>query len=149
MKILVLNGPNLNLLGSRQPELYGAVSLKEIEKSLKQLASKLGVELEFFQSNSEGELVDKIQSAFGSCQGILINAGAYTHTSIAIRDALLAVKIPFVEVHLSNIFSREQFRHHSYLSDIALGVVCGFGANSYLLGLEALVEYLKEQSEKS
>jgi len=149
MKILVLNGPNLNLLGSRQPELYGAVSLKEIEKSLKQLASKLGVELEFFQSNSEGELVDKIQSVFGSCQGILINAGAYTHTSIAIRDALLAVKIPFVEVHLSNIFSREQFRHHSYLSDIALGVVCGFGANSYLLGLEALVEYLKEQSEKS
>jgi len=149
MKILVLNGPNLNLLGSRQPELYGAVSLKEIEESLKQLASKLGVELEFFQSNSEGELVDKIQSAFGSCQGILINAGAYTHTSIAIRDALLAVKIPFVEVHLSNIFSREQFRHHSYLSDIALGVVCGFGANSYLLGLEALVEYLKEQSEKS
>ncbi len=149
MKILVLNGPNLNLLGARQPELYGAVSLKEIEESLKQLASKLGVELEFFQSNSEGELVDKIQSAFGSCQGILINAGAYTHTSIAIRDALLAVKIPFVEVHLSNIFSREQFRHHSYLSDIALGVVCGFGANSYLLGLEALVEYLKEQSEKS
>jgi len=149
MKILVLNGPNLNLLGARQPELYGAVSLKEIEESLKQLASKLGVELEFFQSNSEGELVDKIQSAFESCQGILINAGAYTHTSIAIRDALLAVKIPFVEVHLSNIFSREQFRHHSYLSDIALGVVCGFGANSYLLGLEALVEYLKEQSEKS
>jgi len=149
MKILVLNGPNLNLLGTRQPELYGAVSLKEIEKSLKQLASKLGVELEFFQSNSEGELVDKIQSALGKYQGILINAGAYTHTSIAIRDALLAVKIPFVEVHLSNIFQRESFRHHSFLSDLALGVICGFGARSYFLGLEALVEYLKEQAKES
>ncbi len=149
MKILVLNGPNLNLLGARQPELYGAVSLKEIEKSLKQLASKLGVELEFFQSNSEGELVDKIQSALGKYQGILINAGAYTHTSIAIRDALLAVKIPFVEVHLSNIFQRESFRHHSFLSDLALGVICGFGARSYFLGLEALVEYLKEQAKES
>ena len=149
MKILVLNGPNLNLLGARQPELYGAVSLKEIEKNLKQLASKLGVELEFFQSNSEGELVDKIQSALGKYQGILINAGAYTHTSIAIRDALLAVKIPFVEVHLSNIFQRESFRHHSFLSDLALGVICGFGARSYFLGLEALVEYLKEQAKES
>jgi len=149
MKILVLNGPNLNLLGARQPELYGAVSLKEIEKNLKQLASKLGVELEFFQSNFEGELVDKIQSALGKYQGILINAGAYTHTSIAIRDALLAVKIPFVEVHLSNIFQRESFRHHSFLSDLALGVICGFGARSYFLGLEALVEYLKEQAKES
>ena len=146
---MVLNGPNLNLLGARQPELYGAVSLKEIEKNLKQLASKLGVELEFFQSNSEGELVDKIQSALGKYQGILINAGAYTHTSIAIRDALLAVKIPFVEVHLSNIFQRESFRHHSFLSDLALGVICGFGARSYFLGLEALVEYLKEQAKES
>lgn len=148
MKILVLNGPNLNLLGIREKEHYGAVSLSEIEKKLKQKAKNLKVSLEFFQTNYEGALVEKIQKAKGKFDGILINPAAFTHTSVALRDALLAVGIPFVEVHLSNIYKREEFRQHSLLSDLAIGVISGFGALSYALGLDALWESLKAQGKK-
>jgi 3-dehydroquinate dehydratase-2 len=143
MQLLVLHGPNLNLLGTREPGLYGSTTLAALEDSLRRLAAGLGVELDCFQSNHEGELVERIQGAAGRCQGILINAAAYTHTSIAIRDALLGVGIPFVEVHLSNVHAREAFRHRSLLADRALGVICGFGAASYRLGLEGLVGHLR------
>ena len=143
MRLLVLHGPNLNLLGQREPGLYGSRSLDEINAALMARAQALGAELECFQSNHEGALVDRIQAARGQCAGLLINAGAYTHTSIALRDALLAVDIPFVEVHLSNVHAREPFRHHSYLADKALGVICGFGPTSYSLALEGLVEHLR------
>jgi len=142
LKILVLHGPNLNLLGQREPGVYGSLTLADIEAALEQLAPELDAKLEFFQSNSEGALVDRIQSALGKVDGIVINPAAYTHTSIAIRDALLAVKIPFVEVHLSNIHSREDFRRRSYLSDAAVGVVAGFGPESYCLGLRGLAARL-------
>lgn len=139
MKIKVVNGPNMNLLGKREPEKYGGKTLSSINESLRSLAKDLQIEtIEFFQSNSEGALVDAIQESCGNVDGILINPGAYGHTSIAIRDAFLATEIPFVEVHLSNIYSREEFRHKSYLSDIASGVVAGFGPESYLLGLRGL-----------
>ena len=143
MRLLVLHGPNLNLLGQREPGLYGSRSLDEINAALMARAQALGAELECFQSNHEGALVDRIQAARGQCAGLLINAGAYTHTSIALRDALLAVDIPFVEVHLSNVHAREPFRHHSYLADKARGVICGFGPTSYSLALEGLVEHLR------
>ena len=146
MRLLVLHGPNLNLLGQREPGLYGSRSLGQINTALTARAQALGAELECFQSNHEGALVDRIQAARGQCQGLLINAGAYTHTSIALRDALLAVEIPFVEVHLSNVHAREPFRHHSYLADKALGVICGFGPASYSLALEGLVEHLRASS---
>lgn len=146
MRLLVLHGPNLNLLGQREPGLYGSRSLGQINTALTARAQALGAELECFQSNHEGALVDRIQAARGQCQGLLINAGAYTHTSIALRDALLAVEIPFVEVHLSNVHAREPFRHHSYLADKALGVICGFGPASYSLALEGLVEQLRASS---
>ena len=146
MRLLVLHGPNLNLLGQREPGLYGSRSLDEINAALMARAQALGAELECFQSNHEGALVDRIQAARGQCEGLLINAGAYTHTSIALRDALLAVDIPFVEVHLSNVHAREPFRHHSYLADKALGVICGFGPASYSLALEGLVEHLRASS---
>ena len=146
MRLLVLHGPNLNLLGHREPGLYGSRSLDQINSALTARALALGAELECFQSNHEGALVDRIQAARGQCAGLLINAGAYTHTSIALRDALLAVEIPFVEVHLSNIHAREPFRHHSYLADKALGVICGFGPASYSLALEGLVEHLGASS---
>jgi 3-dehydroquinate dehydratase-2 len=146
MRLLVLHGPNLNLLGQREPGLYGSRSLDEINAALMARAQALGAELECFQSNHEGALVDRIQAARGQCAGLLINAGAYTHTSIALRDALLAVDIPFVEVHLSNVHAREPFRHHSYLADKALGVICGFGPTSYSLALEGLVEHLRASS---
>ena len=146
MRLLVLHGPNLNLLGHREPGLYGSRSLDQINSALTARALALGAELECFQSNHEGALVDRIQAARGQCAGLLINAGAYTHTSIALRDALLAVAIPFVEVHLSNIHAREPFRHHSYLADKALGVICGFGPASYSLALEGLVEHLRASS---
>ena len=146
MRLLVLHGPNLNLLGQREPGLYGSRSLGQINTALTARAQALGAELECFQSNHEGALVDRIQAARGQCQGLLINAGAYTHTSIALRDALLAVAIPFVEVHLSNVHAREPFRHHSYLADKALGVICGFGPASYSLALEGLVEHLRASS---
>ena len=143
MHLLVLHGPNLNLLGIREPGLYGTASLAAIDGDLQARARGLGVGLDCFQSNHEGSLVDRIQEAAGRCQGILINAGAYTHTSVALRDALLAVAIPFVEVHLSNTHAREPFRHRSLLADRAVGVICGFGALSYRLGLEGLVAHLR------
>ncbi|MBM5803688.1 MAG: type II 3-dehydroquinate dehydratase [Cyanobacteria bacterium K_DeepCast_35m_m2_155] len=146
MRILLLNGPNLNLLGSREPGLYGAQTLAAIEASLQQQASGLGVVLETFQSNHEGALVDRIHQASGQVDGILINAGALTHTSIALRDALLGVAIPFVELHLSNVHAREPFRAHSYLADKAMGVISGFGPSSYKLALEGLVAQLKGAS---
>ena len=144
MDLLLINGPNLNLVGKREPTIYGAQTLDDIQVELSTLASQLGVELNFFQSNSEGEMIDCIQNSVGSIEGIIINAGAYTHTSIAIRDALLGVAIPYVEVHLSNIYSREEFRHKSFLSDKAVGLVCGFGSNSYRLALHGIVTYLKQ-----
>ena len=145
MQLLAIHGPNLNLLGSREPGLYGSTSLEQINDDLRRRAGMLGVEIDCFQSNHEGALVDRIQQARGSVDGILINAGAYTHTSIAIRDALLAVAIPYVELHLSNVHARESFRHHSHLADRAVGVICGFGAGSYGLALEGLVAHLCAQ----
>ena len=143
MDLLLVNGPNLNLVGKREPSIYGSQTLEDIKKDLLNLASELDAKLKFFQSNSEGEMIDCIQNSVGSIDGILINAGALTHTSIALRDALLGVAIPYVEVHLSNIYAREEFRHKSFLSDKALGLVCGFGANSYQLALRGIVAYLK------
>ena len=143
LSILVLNGPNLNMLGQREPGIYGAESLNDINLSLKEHGANLGADLSFLQSNHEGVLVDAIQDCLGKHQGLLINAGAYTHTSVAIRDAIAAVAIPTVEVHLSNIYRREEFRHHSYIAPLAIGQISGFGANSYLLGLQALVSYLR------
>lgn len=142
IKVLVIHGPNLNLLGSREPGVYGTTTLKDINAQLKSAASEMGVDVDFFQSNHEGELIEHIQKN-SSVSGILINPAAYTHTSVGLRDALLAVKKPFVEVHLSNVHKREDFRQYSYFSDIALGVVTGFGPLSYSLGLKALVEHLK------
>ena len=139
--ILVIHGPNLNLLGSREPEVYGADTLDSIEKEMQKLASAASVKLESFQSNVEGEIVSRIQAAKDDADFIVINPAAYTHTSIAIRDAFLAVDIPFIETHLSNVYTREEFRMHSYLSDIAVGIVCGFGKNSYLLALQAAIKH--------
>jgi len=143
MDLLLINGPNLNLVGKREPSIYGSQTLEDIQEELMNLARELDASLQFFQSNSEGEMIDCIQKSVGSIDGILINAGAYTHTSIALRDALLGVAIPYVEVHLSNIYSREEFRHKSFLSDKALGMVCGFGPISYQLALQGIVSYLK------
>jgi len=143
MRVLLLNGPNLNLLGLREPGLYGAATLTDIETELHGEAASLGVALDCFQSNHEGGLVDRIHAARGVTDGILINAGAYTHTSIALRDALLAVAIPFVELHLSNVHAREPFRHRSFLADKAVGVLCGFGPASYSLALRGLVGHLR------
>lgn len=143
MKILVLHGPNLNLLGKREPDKYGDKTLYEINSMLQELAGELNVELEIHQSNSESFLIDKIQNSIENFDGILINPAAYTHTSIAIRDAISAVCKPCVEVHLSNIHAREEFRHTSLIAPIAVGQMCGFGHNSYLLGLRGLIEYIK------
>ena len=142
MRIAVLNGPNLNLLGVREPDLYGRETLPEIEASTRAHAVALGVECIWTQTNHEGELVEAIQRLAGTADGALINAAAFTHTSLAVRDAVLAVQVPFVEVHLSNIFAREPERRRSLLADLALGVVTGFGAESYRLGLEGLVRHL-------
>lgn len=140
-RILLLNGPNLNLLGTREPAHYGANSLAEIEAELVALASSRGAELACFQSNSEGALVDRIQAARGErVEFILINAGAYTHTSVALRDALAAVEIPFIEVHLSNVYKREDFRHRSLLADLARGLIVGLGPQGYRLALEYALE---------
>ena len=147
MRILVLHGPNLNLLGSREPGLYGSFSLEQINVELRRRADGYGAALSCVQSNQEGVLVDQIQLARGEFDGILINAGAYTHTSIALRDALLAVALPYVELHLSNVHAREEFRQTSYLADRALGVICGFGAASYYLALEAVVGHLKAKNQ--
>ena len=145
MRVLLLNGPNLNLLGLREPGLYGADTLAEIEQRLGAQAAERGVELACFQSNHEGALVDRIHQARGQVDGILINAGALTHTSIALRDALLGVAIPFVELHLSNVHAREAFRHNSYLADKAIGVISGFGPASYELALQGLLARLQSR----
>lgn len=144
-RILVVHGPNLNLIGTREPEIYGKDTLADIERRLGALAVELGVVVETFQSNSEGALVDRVQAARGSCAAIVVNAAAYTHTSVALRDALIAVELPVVEVHLSNIHKRERFRHRSLIADIAVGQVLGFGADSYLLGLRAAATLAKRR----
>jgi len=141
----VLNGPNLNLLGQREPEIYGNTSLAEVERITRERARALGVECSWIQTNHEGELVEAIQGLKGRADGAVINAAAFTHTSLAVRDALLAVRVPFVEVHLSNIFAREPERRRSLLADLAVGVVTGFGADSYRLGLEGLVGHLQSR----
>ena len=147
MNILLINGPNLNLLGRREPEIYGNKTLFDIEKDLTKIAEEKRINLECFQSNHEGEIVDKIQNSVNYIHGILINAGAFTHTSISIRDALIGSKIPFVELHISNIFSREEFRKESFLTDKAIGIISGFGISSYFLALDGIFEYLKKNSK--
>jgi len=143
MRIAVLNGPNLNLLGQREPELYGRTTLAEVEAMVRDAARVHGVEIDWLQTNHEGALVDAVQALRGRADGALINAAALTHSSLALRDALLAVKVPFVELHLSNIFAREPARRHSVIADLAIGLVTGFGPQSYLLALEALVGRLR------
>ncbi len=143
MKILLINGPNLNMLGTREPEKYGSTTLTDIENNLKVLAKELDCSLDCFQSNHEGELIDKIQSAKNNYDGIIINAGGYTHTSVALRDAIASVNIPTVEVHMTNIHAREEFRHTSLLSAVCIAQVIGFKENSYKYALEGLIESLK------
>lgn len=143
MRIAVLNGPNLNLLGTREPEVYGRTTLAELEQQVREEAGRLGVTLSWYQTNHEGAFVDAIQGLRGQADGALVNAAAFTHTSLAIRDAMLAVRVPFVEVHLSNIFAREAERRHSRLADLAIGIVAGFGPQGYLLGLQGLVTKLR------
>jgi 3-dehydroquinate dehydratase II len=143
MRIAVLNGPNLNLLGQREPELYGRTTLPEIETLVRDAARRHDVDVDWLQTNHEGALVDAVQALKGVADGALINAAALTHSSLALRDALLAVKVPFVEVHLSNIFAREPERRHSVIADLAVGLITGFGARGYVLGLEALVGRLR------
>lgn len=145
MKILVINGPNLNLLGTREPEIYGRETLEDIEEACRKLGQDLGFEALCYQSNSEGALVDRVQQARADCAGIVINPGAYTHTSVALLDALLACAIPVIEVHLSNIHRREEFRHHSYVSKAAEGVICGLGAHGYDMALRAMARLLRQQ----
>ncbi len=144
LSILVLHGPNLNLLGTREPEIYGSLTLDDINRLLIEQGRSLSANISAVQSNHEGTLVDAIHDALFKHQGIMINAGAYTHTSVALRDAIAAVNLPTVEVHLSNIYCREEFRHHSYIAPVAIGQICGFGAKSYLLGLQALVDILRK-----
>lgn len=144
MKILVLHGPNLNMLGAREVDKYGKMTLDDINAKLKSVAEEMNVELELFQSNSEAELVNRVQGALNNFDGIVINPAAFTHTSIAIRDAILAVNIPTVEVHLSNIYSREEFRHHSFIAPISIGQICGFKEGSYIAGLKLLINYLNK-----
>ena len=142
-RVLVVHGPNLNLLGSREPEIYGTTTLEEINADLTAAAKEWGADIEFFQSNHEGALVDRIQEAQSWADGILINPGGLTHTSVILRDALAATSLPIVEIHLSNVFAREEFRRHSFISAIALGVISGFGSTGYGLGLNALLEHLE------
>jgi 3-dehydroquinate dehydratase II len=144
LSVIVLHGPNLNLLGQREPGIYGSVTLAEINRLLTEEGQKQAVSCTCVQSNHEGVLVDVIHQALGQHQGILINAGAYTHTSVALRDAISSVNLPTVEVHLSNIYRREEFRHHSYIAPVAIGQISGFGVQSYLLGLQALVGHLRQ-----
>ena len=142
--VLILNGPNLNLLGTREPDIYGSLTLADIEAQCKTKSQALGLNVEFVQSNIEGELINSIHQSATQHDGIILNAGAFTHTSIALHDALKGVGLPTVEVHISNTFAREAFRHHSYISPVALGVICGFGVTSYLLALEALAGHFKQ-----
>jgi len=146
MKIAVIHGPNLRLLGRREPEIYGSDNLHDVNGRVAELARELGVEVEFHQSNHEGELLDVVEEASARVDGFVVNAGAYTHTSVALRDALVGVGLPFVEVHLSNTAARERFRRHSFLAPVAHGVVYGFGAESYLLGLRGLAAHLGRTS---
>ena len=141
-KVLVIHGPNLNMLGKREPDIYGTTTLAEINNRLKEDGKRLNIDIETFQSNHEGRIVDKIQAAISTCRVIIINPAAYTHTSVAIRDALLATGLPVIEIHLSNIYKRELFRHTSMITDIAVGQICGFGVHGYTLALEAAAEFL-------
>ena len=143
-KIIVINGPNLNLLGEREKEKYGSVSLKDIEKDCLNYAKKNNIDLSLFQSNVEGELVEEIQKARKEHHGLIINAGGYTHTSVAIHDALKILKIPIIELHITNIYNREEFRHKSLISKIATSILCGFGTNGYIIALQAMKTYLKK-----
>lgn len=147
MKLLVIHGPNLNFLGKREPEIYGNDTLSDVNSLMRKEAILIdrSLELEFFQSNTEGEIVTKIQDAFEDFDGIIINPAAYTHTSVAIRDAILSTAIPVVEVHISNVYKREEFRQKSFVSPVSVGVISGFGINSYTLGLRALVHFLKDK----
>ena len=145
MRFLLLNGPNLNLLGQREPKIYGSESLETVVAALMKRAKEEGISLQCFQSNSEGALVDRIHQSIGVVDAILINAGAYTHTSIALRDALLSADIPYIELHLSNTFSRESFRHNSLLADRAIGVIAGFGVTSYYLAFQGALDYLRKK----
>lgn len=145
--ILIINGPNLNLLGTRQPEVYGSTTLADIEHMCASHAGKIGCDTSFYQSNIEGELVDALHKARGTRNGVILNAGAYTHTSIALRDAISSVELACVEVHLSNIHARETFRHQSHIAPVALGQICGFGAQGYILALDALKVHLDRQHD--
>ena len=145
-KIIILNGPNLNLLGEREKNQYGSLTLKDIEKKCNAFASKNNIDLSLFQSNIEGELVEKIQNSRVSHHGLIINAGGYTHTSVSIHDALKIIKIPIIELHMSNIYNREEFRHKSLISKLAMGIICGFGANGYIMALESMNKYLKNEN---
>jgi 3-dehydroquinate dehydratase-2 len=146
-KILILNGPNLNLLGNREPEIYGHETLSDIEQQCRQHSKASDITIDFRQSNSEGELVDWLQGSIGIVDGIIINPAAYTHTSVAILDALKQVDCPIIELHLSNIFSRESFRQHSYISPVANGLICGFGAHGYLLAMDAISRLVSDKEE--
>ena len=143
-KIIILNGPNLNLLGEREKSQYGSLTLKEIEKDCNNYSINNDIELSFFQSNIEGELVNKIQASRNNQEGLIINAGGYTHTSVSIHDALKILKIPIIELHISNIYNREEFRHKSLISKVAKGIICGFGSNGYIMSLEAMKKFLEK-----
>jgi 3-dehydroquinate dehydratase-2 len=145
-KIIVLNGPNLNLLGEREKKQYGSLTLKEIENNCKEFANKNNIKLSLFQSNIEGELITQIQNARNDQDGIIINAGGYTHTSVAIHDALKVLKIPIIELHISNIYNREDFRHKSLISKVANGIICGFGAEGYIMSLKAMNKILENEN---
>ena len=148
MKIFVINGPNLNMLGVREKSIYGSDTLESINEELKEICDKENCEVEFFQSNCEGEIIDKIHSGFGKIDGIIINAGAYTHYSIAIRDAIASVNLPCIEVHLSNVHKREEFRHTSMIAPVCVGVVAGFGKMSYKMALMGLLDHIRKGENK-
>ena len=145
-KIIILNGPNLNLLGEREKKQYGSFTLSDVEKNCKEFANKNNLNISFYQSNIEGEIVEKIQNSRNDQNGLIINAGGYTHTSVAIHDALKIIKFPIIELHISNIYNREDFRHKSLISKVANGVICGFGANGYIMALEAMNKYLENEN---